>query len=107
MAYLSVFGIISVMYLFYALARLSERLGGVQKMAPMYRFYYVAIAFLSVSALAQMLAIHASLAPPDVPAWLTSPWVMLIAYHLSMTIGVTIGLVISWHYWSWLVYHRD
>jgi hypothetical protein len=107
MAYLSIFGIISVMYLFYALARLSDRLGSVQKMSPIYRLYYVAIAFLAISALAQLLIIHASLSSSIVPAWLVSPWMTLITYHLSMTVGVTIGLIVSWRYWSWLVYHRD
>ena len=100
---LGTLGILSVIFLFYILARLSERLGAVQKMPSKYRYYYVAVVFLAVAYLTQLLVSRAISAPEKFPNWLTSSWFALLAHHLPLTIGVSIGLVITWHYWSWLI----
>jgi hypothetical protein len=98
MMYLSAVGIVSVIYLFYVLARLSERLGSVEKMVPRYRHYYAAIAFLLVG-LISLLA-TTQFAQTDQPF---AAWVLLPVYHLPLTIGVTIGAITTWQYWSWLI----
>lgn len=103
MPLLGTLGILSVIFLFYTLARLSERLGAVQKMSLRYRYYYVAIAFLAVAYLTQLLVSRAISAPEKFPNWLTSLWFVLLAHHLPLTVGVSIGMVVTWHYWSWLV----
>jgi hypothetical protein len=103
MPLLGTLGILSVMFLFYILARLSERLGAVQKMSLKYRYYYVALVFLTVAYLTQLLVSRAVSAPENFPSWLTSLWFAFIAHHLPLTIGVSIGLYVTWHYWSWLV----
>ena len=98
MAYLSTLGILSVIYLFFVLARLSERLGSVEKMTPRYRFYYVAIAFLTVGLFSYLAAIQ--IGDTGLP-WMS--WIPLLTYHLPLAMGVTIGLVVTWRYWSWLL----
>lgn len=104
--FLGTFGTLSVILLFFILARLSERLGSVERMSPIYRYYYVAIFFLVIGYITHLLAARVILIPKSFSEWLTSPWFLLLAYHLPLAIGVTIGLIITWRYWSWLVHHR-
>ena len=99
-ALLGTFGTLSVLYLLYILLKLSQRLGSVEKMAPTYRYYYLAIGFAAVGYMTSLLVV---LAPQSIAAWLTSPWVLIIGYYLPMSIGVTIGLIVTWRYWSWLL----
>jgi hypothetical protein len=95
------------MFILYILAKLSERFGSVIKMRPRYRFYYIALIFLAIGWIAQLLVLATDLTPATVQSWLNSPWFLLLAYYLPLTIGVTIGLVITWRYWSWLVVERN
>jgi hypothetical protein len=92
--------------MFYILARLSERFGSVIKMRPRYRYYYTALIFLSIGWLANLIVILANLMPAALQEWFYSPWFLLLAYYLPLGIGLTIGLVITWSYWSWLVADR-
>jgi hypothetical protein len=98
MAYLSALGLVSVIYLFFVLARLSERLGSVEKMIPRYRYYYVAIAFITVGLFSYLAAIQIGESP-----FLRMTWIPLLTYHLPLAVGVTIGLAVTWWYWSWLL----
>jgi len=98
------FGILSLLFIFYILARLSERFGSVVKMRPRYRHYYIALIFLVIGCITHLLvALAADLAPANIRNLLVSPWFLLLAYYLPLTIGVTIGLITTWRYWSWLV----
>ncbi len=76
-------------------------------MRPQYRYYYVALIFLLIGWVAQLLVMATGLMPASLQNWLNSPWFLLLAYYLPVTIGVTIGLVITWRYWSWLVAERN
>ena len=97
---LGTFGTLSVLYLLYILLKLSQRLGSVEKMAPTYKYYYLAIGFVAVGYITSLLIV---LAPQSLVGWLTSPLVLILGYYLPMGIGVTIGLVVTWRYWSWLL----
>lgn len=102
-ALLGTVGSLSLLLLFYILAKLSEKFGSVIKMRPLYRYYYVALIFLAIGYAAHLLLAVAYLAPDSVPEWLVSSWFVFLAYYLSLAIGLTIGLIITWRYWSWLV----
>ena len=102
-SFLGALGTLSIIFLFYIFARLSERLGSVEKMAPLYRYYYVAIFFLAIGYFTQLLMVNVYSAPENFPAWVTSSWFPLLGHHVPLAIGVTIGLVVTWRYWSWLV----
>jgi hypothetical protein len=102
-SFLGTLGTLSIIILFYIFAKLSERLGSVERMEPMYRYYYVAIFFLAIGYITHLLLANVILSPEDFPAWLTSPWLPLLGYYIPLTIGVSIGLVVTWRYWSWLV----
>lgn len=103
MSWLGTLGTLSLIVLFYILAKLSERFGSVIKMRPFYRYYYVALVFLVIGYITHLVVARSIPMPEDVPSWLLAPWFLLLAHHLPLTIGVTIGLIITWRYWSWLV----
>jgi len=103
MSYLGTLGLLAVIYLLYILARLSERLGSVEKMVPRYRYYNLAIAALLIGFVAQILAIQAKTGAWALPAWVAAPWFLLVGYQIPVAVGVTIGLVVTWQYWSWLI----
>lgn len=104
---LGTLGTLSLLLLIYILAKLSERFGSVIKMRPLYRYYYTALIFLAIGYLAHLAAAQAVLAPESMPTWVLAPWFLLLAHHLPLTIGVTIGFIITWRYWSWLVTEQD
>jgi hypothetical protein len=104
---LGALGTLSILILIYILAKLSERFGAVIKMRPRYRYYYVALVFLLIGWIAQLLVMAVNLMPANIQDALNSAWFLLLAYYLPITIGVTIGLVITWRYWSWLVAERN
>ena len=104
---LGALGTLSILIIIYILAKLSERFGTVIKMRPRYRYYYIALIFLFIGWFAQLLVLATDLIPADVQSWLNSSWFLLVAYYIPLAIGVTIGLVITWQYWSWLVSERN
>jgi len=104
---LSPLGTFSLIVLFFILARLSEKLGAVTKMAPHYRWFWVGLGFLVIALIAQFLRIGVLFAKQDSNLWLDTPEFYLITYHLPMAIGITISLVVTWRYWSWLLTERD
>ncbi len=104
---LGTLGVFSLVILFYILAKLSERFGSVIRMKPLYRYYYVALVFLIIGCITQLLVALAVSAPQNISIWFVDPWFLFAAYHLPLTIAVSIGLVVTWRYWSWLVTEQN
>lgn len=104
---LSPLGPISIIFLFFILARLSEKLGAVTRMARYYRWFWVGTGFLAVGLLSQLVYISASLTGQSNNGLFVSPLFYLLTYHIPLGIGVSIGLAITWRYWSWLLTERD
>ncbi|MDM8528349.1 hypothetical protein QUF58_09045 [Anaerolineales bacterium HSG24] len=98
---------ISLLVLFFVLAKLSKRFGGVVKMEPIYWFYYVAMGTAGLSLLTQLIVAGANIKPDNVPPIIQNSWFLFFFYYLPLTIGVTIGAHITWRYWSWLVTERN
>jgi hypothetical protein len=44
--------------------------------------------------------------PDSIPSVLNSPVFYLLLYHLPLALGLSLGLMITWHYWSWLLKER-
>ena len=103
LSFFGTLGTFSVIILFHILARLSERLGSVEKMAPLYRYYYLALLVWAIGSVTHLLMVRANLTPKDFPSWLFSAWFLLVAYYLPLAIGATISVYVTWQYWSWLV----
>ena len=104
---LSPLGTISLIFLLFILARLSQKFGAVTKMAPYYRWFWVGLGFMVIALVAQLLRLgvlltkEVSYLEPDTPAF------YLITYHVPMALGLTFSLAATWRYWSWLLTERD
>ena len=98
---------ISIIFLFFILARLSEKLGAVTRMPPYYRWFWVGVGFLGIALVSEFLQISVSLKGQTNHQLLNSPLFYLVTYQLPMAVGVTIGLAVTWRYWSWLLTERN
>ncbi|MGD8623288.1 MAG: hypothetical protein PVF47_00120 [Anaerolineae bacterium] len=106
-AILGSLGLISLISALLIMAQFGRKLGAVTKQRPFYQGYYVAAACLGLALLARFIRASVFQAPPEAtPALLNEPIFYLFVYHLPLAIGLSGGLVITWHYWSWLLKER-
>lgn len=104
---LSPLGTISIIFLVFILAQLSKKLGAVTRMPPYYRWFWAGIGFLVIALISQLLRISISLTgQASYQLWNNSLF-YLVTYHLPIAIGATIGLVVTWRYWGWLLTEQN
>jgi hypothetical protein len=101
----------AIAYTLVVLGLLSNRLGAVLKMPPYYRWFYVGAGLVGLSLVTYL--VHVSLAAD--PALRAAPEAQSAAamaglqvaipllYHLPLAVGLTVGVVAAWRYWSWLL----
>jgi len=100
-------GLASLLFALVVLAQFGRKLGAVTKMKPYYKGYYGAIAFVGVAFVVRLIRAAVFWAPPEtIPSVLSAPVFYLIFYHLPLAIGLSLGLGLTWHYWSWLLKER-
>jgi len=100
-------GLASLLYMLIILAQFGRKLGAVTKMRPFYKGYYVSIACVGLASVIRFIRASVFWAPSDtIPALLNFPFFYLVLYHLPLAIGLSLGLGITWHYWSWLLKER-
>ena len=103
---LGLLGLLAIVYLSFLFANFSRRLSAVTKMADRCRWFYVAGGFVALAATSQVIRGTADLAVQSVPPVLLTPWFSLASFHIPLAIGVTIDLVLVWHYWGWILKER-
>ena len=103
-AILSLVGNLAIGTVMIILARLSQRLGLVTHARSYYVWFYGAAILVWLGMLAQVFLLRQGM---DGGLRLQQDilWVLLIKG--LPTLGITIGLVVAWHYWSWLLAERD
>lgn len=100
-------GLFSILYALLILAQFGRKLGAVTKMKPFYRLYYVAACCVGLALVMRFIRATVFWAPREaIPTLLNSATFYLILYHLPLAIGLSLGLAITWHYWSWLLKER-
>lgn len=99
-------GLLAVIYTLFILAALSQRMGQVRKMPPLYRGFYLSAACLIAALLVRFLRVSALLASPEEPAFLNDSRFYLLTYHVPLAFGLTVSLWVAWRYWSWLLRER-
>jgi hypothetical protein len=100
-------GLGALLYALLILAQFGRKLGAVTKMKPFYKGYYVAACCLGLALVVRFIRTAVFWAPDEaIPALLNSPVFYLFLYHLPVAIGLSLGLVLTWHYWSWLLKER-
>lgn len=86
------------------LGLLSRRLGKATQGKPRYLGFFVGAALLFVSTAARLGNLIFNWAAPDeIPH--SVAWTLL--YSGLPAIGITIGLIAAWRYWSWLLAERS
>ncbi len=97
-------GLGSLAIMLLILARFGYKLGAVTKMKPYYQIYYVAIGLVGVAFVVRFIRVSVFWAPPTmIPVVLNDPLFYLFLYHLPLAVGLTLGLGVTWRYWSWLL----
>jgi len=83
------------------LALLSWRLGRVTRATTYYRVFFVAMTLVLMGAVARFwVFINPHDAQYDSIAW-------ILVYNGMPAVGLTLGVIVAWHYWSWLLAERD
>jgi hypothetical protein len=100
---LGIMGLLAVAYLGFLFANLSQRLSAVRKMADHYRWFPVASGFVVLAAMSQVVRGIAALAPELAYPILLESWFALVSFHIPLAIGMTLDLVLVWHYWGWIL----
>ena len=98
-----VLGVGSIAFALMLLGRLSQRLGEVTSAAPHYVGFYVGAGLVGVGAGARLWNLFD--ASPAADLHQASLWVLL--YNGAPALGVTLGVIFAWRYWSWLLAERD
>ena len=99
---LALLGPASVILALTVLALLSRKLGRVTQAKPYYLGYIAAALLVSLALLVRAIGLMQgdSLSESD-------DTILLLVYNVCYALGVTLGLIISWRYWSWLLAERD
>ena len=96
-------GLASLVFTLVILAQFGRKLGVVTKMKPYYKGYYVAIALVGLALVVRFIRVSLFWAPPgSIAPLLNEPLFYLFLYHLPLALGLSVGLGITWRYWSWL-----
>ena len=96
-------GLLAVTFTLFILAALSQRMGEVRKMPPLYRGFFLGAACLIIALLVRFLRVSALLASPEGLAFLSDNRFYLLTYHMPLALGLTVSLWVVWKYWSWLL----
>ena len=94
----------AVALMFVILARLTQKWEAVTRTRSYYRLFY-ASAILVIAASLTRLVRAGSLNSTLEPEFLLHPrsWFYLCFYHVPMVLGITIGLIVAWRNWGWLL----
>lgn len=93
-------GLLGIVFALIVVAQLSKRLGYATRAKPYYRGFYVAAALLVVSIIGQLVNELLLRADPHEPGW-------ILVYDGIPALALTLGVVVAWRYWSWLLAERD
>ncbi len=102
--WIGLIGPLSMAVVLIALGILSRRLGATTRAAPYYLGFFIAAALMVISLIARLANLIFGLASD---ALLSRDLTWTLLYAGLPAFGVTLGLVMAWRYWSWLLAERD
>jgi hypothetical protein len=97
------FGMISICVALLVLGQLSYRLGRVTRAESYYIGFYVAAGFIGLGVIARIVNLGDRLASIS-ELHQNVRWALL--YNGAPAVGATIGVIVAWRYWSWLLTER-
>ena len=97
-------GMLSIVVALVLLGLLSKRMAHATRTPAYYLGFYVAAFFVAIGVLARLFYLTDRVAPStnihDNIAW-------AVLFNGAPTLGVTLGVIIAWRYWSWLLAERS
>lgn len=97
-------GLIALVYvIFFLLIVINQKLGAMTKMKPYYRWLYVTAYGIVIAFLTRLLRTSVLLAPEKAPSLLNSQVFYVAVYHIPLSVGMTIALMVMIKYWGWLL----
>jgi len=100
-------GLCGVIVMLVILARLTQRWESVTHNQSRYQLFYVSASLLCLSLIARLLRTIDVASDLEVSIFSApTSWLYVSLYHLPLSIGVTISLVVSWRNWGWLLHER-
>jgi len=76
-------------------------------MSPLYKWFYLAEGLGAVALIAQLLQASLLFSPSTQSGRAIGLPFTLIFHHVPLATAVTIGLIVTWKYWCWLITERD
>ncbi|MFW5708931.1 MAG: hypothetical protein ACOCX5_01800 [Chloroflexota bacterium] len=101
---LSALGMLGISSLLIVMGRLSQRLGRVTRARAFYIGFYVGAALVLAGAGVRFLLV---LDPSIDTVDLTDTVLWVLLYNGAPALGLTIGVIVAWRYWSWLLAERS
>ncbi|NOK86214.1 MAG: hypothetical protein GFH27_549411n44 [Chloroflexi bacterium AL-W] len=95
-----VVGLAGISVLLVVMGLLSHRLGRVTRAKRYYVGFFLGALLVAISAVVRLWQ------PPEAVD-LTESVLWLLLYHGAPAIGLTLGVVTAWRYWSWLLAERN
>lgn len=95
---LALLGPLSICVTLLLLGILSQRLGRVTHARPYYLGLFLAAALAAGAVIVRALRLTDAREP-------LTDWSLI--YHALLSAAVTLGLLVAWYYWSWLLAERD
>ncbi len=100
----SILGWLSISLCLAVMGSLSRRLGRVTKAKAYFFGFYIAAALVILGVIARIMHLGSSV-DRQIELSNNLTWVML--YNGAPALGITLGLVLAWRYWSWLLAERN
>lgn len=102
---LGLIGLLAIGATLWVLGRLSQRLGRVTRARPRFRLLYASALLIWGGALARALFFIES---QRTQRPITHDNVLYTLFGDGLpAVGITLGLLVTWYYWSWLLAERD
>ncbi len=101
----SLAGLLSICLALIVMGILSRRLGKVTQARPYHRGFYIAAALVFAGVIFRMIHLINGVAEVADLTQNTTIWILMT--NGIPAIGLTLGLVVAWRYWSWLLAERD
>jgi hypothetical protein len=93
-------GLVGISVLLAVMGLLSHRLGRVTRAKPYYLVFFVGALLVAIGAGVRIWQ-------PEPTVNLTTETLWVLLYHGMPALGLTLGVVAAWRYWSWLLAERN
>ena len=98
---------VAVIYMNWLLKRFSQRIGEVTRMPLYYRWFGISNVFVFFALLSYTFQCSAALAVRESERlFILDPLFSLFTFHIPLTLGIGIDVIVGFVYWGWLIHER-